>query len=38
MKILKNKLFSRWANEINLEDSVLKNAIEEIKNGLFGAD
>lgn len=37
MRILKNKIFQRWAKDISLDDQNLVDAIEEMENGLFEA-
>jgi hypothetical protein len=38
MRIFKNKLFSRWAKKIGLENYALKIAIDEISMGLYEAN
>jgi hypothetical protein len=38
MRILKNKSFHRWAKEVNLKDTNLINAIEEMAEGLYEAN
>ena len=38
MRIFKNKAFYRWAKEIDLPDKALKEAVNEINNGLFEAN
>lgn len=38
MRIFKNKVFHRWAKEIGLSDSKLKDAIKEISSGLYEAN
>ncbi|HEV2614568.1 MAG TPA: type II toxin-antitoxin system RelE/ParE family toxin [Gammaproteobacteria bacterium] len=38
MRIFKNKLFSRWATEVEIEDSDLVKAVREIGEGLYEAN
>ena len=38
MRIFKNKNFDRWAREVKLSDSSLKEAAQEIDNGLYEAN
>jgi hypothetical protein len=38
MRIFKNKAFHRWAKEIGLSDKELKEAVNEISNGLYEAN
>lgn len=38
MWILKNKAFHHWTKKLRINDSVLINAIEEIKTGLYEAN
>jgi hypothetical protein len=38
MRIFKNKAFHRWAKEVGLSDSKLKEAVNEIINGLYEAN
>lgn len=38
MRIFKNKVFHRWAKEIGLSDTVLREAVIEISNGLYEAN
>lgn len=35
MRIFKNKIFHRWAQEIRISDDTLKKAIDEISKGLY---
>lgn len=37
MRILKNKAFHCWAKEVKLSDNKLKEAVNEISNGLYEA-
>ena len=37
MRILKTKIFQRWAKDIDLDDQDLVSAIEEMESGLFEA-
>jgi hypothetical protein len=36
--IFKNRVFHRWAKEIGLSDNTLKDAVNEISNGLYEAN
>ena len=38
MRIFKNKAFHRWAKEVGLSDNKLKEAVNEISNGLYEAN
>lgn len=38
MRIFKNKAFHRWTKEIGLSDKKLKEAVNEISNGLYEAN
>jgi hypothetical protein len=38
MRIFKNKAFHRWAKEVGLSDNELKEAVNEISNGLYEAN
>ena len=38
MRIFKNKVFHRWAKEVGLADNKLKEAVNEISNGLYEAN
>ena len=38
MRIFKNKAFHRWVKETELSDSELKEAVDEISNGLYEAN
>lgn len=38
MRIFKNKIFHRWAKEVKLLDSALKEVVNEISNGLYEAN
>lgn len=38
MRIFKNKPFHRWAKEVELADYTLKEAVDEICNGLYEAN
>jgi len=38
MRIFKNKAFHRWAKEIGLSNNNLKEAVNEIGNGLYEAN
>lgn len=38
MRIFKNKAFHRWAKEVGLADNKLKEAVNEISNGLYEAN
>lgn len=38
MRIFKNRAFHRWTKEVELSDSKLKEAVDEIRNGLFEAN
>lgn len=38
MRIFKHKIFHKWAESEGLKDKVLREAIEEVKNGLFEAN
>lgn len=38
MRILKYRIFHKWANSEGLTDNSLKNAISEIEQGLFEAN
>lgn len=38
MRILKTKIFHRWANKIKLKDDSLKKAVQEIALGQFEAN
>lgn len=38
MRIFKNKTFHRWAKEIGLSNNNLREAVNEISNGLYEAN
>src|SRR5579863_2657069 len=38
MKIYKHRTFNQWAESEGLTDGALKNAIEELENGLYEAN
>lgn len=38
MEIYKHKIFHEWANKESLKDNSLKEAIDEMSNGLFEAN
>lgn len=38
MRVFKNKAFFRWANEVELTNDALKQAINEISKGLYEAN
>lgn len=38
MRIFKNKHFDRWARRQDLRDDVLREAVDEIENGLVDAN
>ena len=38
MRIFKNKAFHRWAKEVGVSNKNLKEAINEISNGLYEAN
>lgn len=38
MRLLKTKPFSRWARKEGLRDRVLREAAEEMRHGLVGAE
>ena len=38
MRIFKNKAFHRWTEEIGISDNKLKEAVNEISNGLYEAN
>ncbi len=38
MRIFKTKAFHRWAKDVGLSDKELKEAVNEINNGLYEAN
>lgn len=38
MRIFKNKVFHRWVKEVGLSNNELKEAVNEISNGLYEAN
>ncbi len=38
MRIFKYKIFHKWAESEGLKDKALRQAVEELKNGLFEAN
>jgi hypothetical protein len=38
MRIFKNKAFNKWATKEGLDDSSLRNAVDEMEGGLIDAD
>jgi hypothetical protein len=38
MRIVKNKVFSKWAAKEGLNDSALWNAVNEMERGLIDSD
>lgn len=38
MRIFKNILFNRWAEQVGLKDEILKSAVDEITDGLYEAN
>lgn len=38
MKIYKHRIFAKWANDEEIDNSILKEAISEIQCGLFDAN
>ena len=38
MRIFKNKAFHCWTEEVGLTDKKLKDAVDEINNGLYEAN